>query len=49
MRKFVQVGLDEHAAAEPIRRAAEELTARSLRDVGAVHRQLARNSDVQDR
>ena len=29
MRTFVQVGLEEDAAAEPIRRAADALTARS--------------------
>jgi uncharacterized protein (UPF0548 family) len=49
MRTFVEVALDEAAAAEPIRRAAEELTARSTSEVGAAHRQLARNAEPQDR
>ncbi len=49
MRTFVQVALDEDAAAEPVRRAADELTARSSKQGGAAHQQLARNSEPQER
>lgn len=49
MRTFVQVGLEEDAAAEPIRRAADALTARSSDAVGAAHHQLARDIEAQER
>ena len=49
IRTFVQLGLDEEWAAEPILRAADELTARRSEEAGAAHQQLARNSEPQER
>ena len=49
MRTFVQVALDEDVGAQPIHRAADELTARSSMQAGAAHQQLARNSESQER
>jgi uncharacterized protein (UPF0548 family) len=49
MRTFVQVALAEEAAAEPIRRAADTITARSSMQTDAAHEQLARNTEPQER
>ena len=49
MRTFVELGLDGERADEPIRRAADELTARRSKAARAAHQQLAHNSRPQER